>query len=298
MHRKSLNNITKSRKRSIDVLGLLESLAFWSGSSHPLRSCKIHKDKPGLNLLDLIFFISFGLVNINMEDCMRPAWGFVHFLSCHLSKLHASINDIDSLCHSLDWNFNKPLHENFSIIFFSDLKILALLRIQQVLNLIQVNLIETQMHMPLEYSPSLLLSLQMVEDIPNGLWDYTMAVSLDITENSHGVCLTRACLPVNEIGPIESIEHIVDQGKACRLKYLRLCSVVIEYLVKLKFFWLILGDTQLNQLRVMRVSESAIPLALAPLAISWIEHCVIYLWFEGRSDPNEYLDCFNLLLGF
>jgi hypothetical protein len=98
------------------------------------------------------------LVNIHVQDGMRSTRRFVHLLRSHFSILHACVYDVDCLVNCLNGHFNKVLNEDLSVVLLSYLEVLAFMRIQKVLNLVLVNLVETQVYLPFENGAFLLLS--------------------------------------------------------------------------------------------------------------------------------------------
>ena len=149
--------------------------------------------------------MSLCLINIHMQNGMRPTRSFIHLLGSHLSELHSCIDDINCLRDCLNGHFHKPLHKYLSVILLSYLKILALIRVEQILYLVKVDLIETEMHMPLKDVSILPLLLEIVKHIAYRLRDYSMAVSLDVVQHTHSMSLSSTCLTINKVSTIESI---------------------------------------------------------------------------------------------
>ena len=70
------------------------------------------------------------LINVDMEDGVRPTGSLVHFLACYLPELHTGVDYIYSLRNRLYRHFNQPLYENLSISLLSYGQIIAFLRIE------------------------------------------------------------------------------------------------------------------------------------------------------------------------
>ena len=135
------------------MLGLLQSQAFRRGPLHPLTPCQINEHKPRLHVFNLVVvspsLILTSLVNIDMQNGVTSARSFVHLLAGHCSVSHSSIDDVYGLLNCLDGDLHELFNKDFSVVFLTDLEVLALIGIQQVLDLVLINLIETQMDMPL-----------------------------------------------------------------------------------------------------------------------------------------------------
>jgi hypothetical protein len=230
-----------------------------------------------------------------MKHCVTSARSFVHLLGCHLTILHSSIYNVDGLFHSVYGHFDKVLHEYFSIVFFSDLQVLPFMRIQEVLNLVLIDLVKTQMNFPLKQRSSLFLFLEYFKNAINRLRDNSLAVHINIVEHSHGVCLTCSCLPIDKVRPIVPIQDVVHQRQTGSPEDLFLVNAVIKDLIELVLPWSFFGNHQLNQLRILLCSECALPLhisILAALASSWVEDDVLHLVLKRRPNADEDLDVF------
>lgn len=168
------------------MLCFFKSQSFWGSSPDSLASSKVYEHKSCLNLFDSfrnsngLFLILSTLININMKHCVTSARSFVHLLGCHLTILHSSIYNVDRLFHSFYRHFNKVLHKYFSIVFFSDLQVLSFMRIQEILNLVLIDLVKTQMNFPLKQRSSVLLLLKYFKNAINRLRNNSLTVYINI----------------------------------------------------------------------------------------------------------------------
>lgn len=232
-----------------------------------------------------------------MQHGVTPAGCFVHLLRCHLPILHARINDIHSLLHSLDWHLHQVLDENFTVILFPYRQVLALLWIQQVLDLILINLIKTQMHFPFKQSASGLLLLQDFQYVINALRNDSLAIDVDAVEDTHRVRLACSCLAVDEVGAVVAVEYVVDQRQAGLEEDILLAYCIIKDVVELVLPRALLRYHKLNHLGVMLSCEGTRPLGIdrrAWLPNSWVEDGVLDFVLEGWTNPEEYLNIFFL----
>lgn len=150
----ALNDVSQGTQTGVDVFGLLESQTFGGRPLHPLTSSQVDQNQPRLNLLDLVVLtgplVFAGLVDIDVQNGVTSARGLVHLLAGHGSVSHAGVDDVDGLFYSLDWDLHKLLDEDLSVVLLTDLEVLAFIRIEQILNLVLIDLVKTQVHMPLE----------------------------------------------------------------------------------------------------------------------------------------------------
>ena len=140
-----------------------------------------------------------------MQHGVTPAGCFVHLLRCHLPILHARINDIHGLLHSLDRHLHQILDEYLTVILLPYLQVLALLWIQQVLYLILVNLIKAQMYLPFQQGASSLLLLQDPQNVVNALRNDSLTIDINVIEDAHRVRLACACLAIDEVGAVVAV---------------------------------------------------------------------------------------------
>lgn len=81
------------------------------------------------------------LIYINVQYGMTSAGGVVHALTGNLSVLHTRIYHLNRLLHRVNWHFRELLHVDLAV-FFTDLQVLALLWIEQVVYLILIDLVD------------------------------------------------------------------------------------------------------------------------------------------------------------
>lgn len=230
-----------------------------------------------------------------MKHCVTSARSFVHLLGCHLTILHSSIYNVDSLFHSFYGHFNKVLHEYFSIVFFSDLQVLSFMRIQEILNLVLIDLVKAQMNFPLKQRSCVLLLLEYFKNAINRLRNNSLTVDINIVEHSHGVCLTCSCLSIDKVRPIVPIQDIVNQRQASSSEDLFLVNTVIEDLIELVLPWSFFWHHQFDELGILLSCERALPLhisILGALSDGWVKDNVLHLMLKRWPDTDEDLDVF------
>lgn len=166
------------------------------------------------------------------------------------------------------------------------------------MDLILVNLVKTEVHLPLDDTSSLLSLLEGSDDRVHRLGNDASAINVDRVEHSHRKSLARAGLPIHKVGSIVPLKHIVDQRQAGLGEHGVLVSVLVEYTVELVDSFLFLWNVQLNELRVLPVGERALPLGLVGLVApqSRVEHRVLYLMSKRRPDAHEHAHGFQSLL--
>ena len=168
----ALDDVSQGAKTCINMLGLLQPHPLTRGPPDPLTPRQVNKHQSGLHLLYLLarirplvfILVQTILVDVDVKNSVGARRSFVHLLGCHLTILHSSIYNVDRLFHGVDGHFNKVLHKYFSVVFFSDLQILSFVRIQEILNLVLIDLVKTQMNFPLKQRSSLFLLLEYFKD--------------------------------------------------------------------------------------------------------------------------------------
>lgn len=233
------------------------------------------------------------LVNIDMENSMRPTWGFIHFLRCDLPELHSCVDYINSLWHWLYRHFHQPFHEYLTISLLSNREIVTLVRIEQILDLVLINLVETNMDVPGNDDVSFLLLLQVFDYEINRLGYDAFTPCVDVVEHSHSVCLTSSCLPINKVCAVISIKDVHYQRKTSLLEDWRLRNLVIKDLIELVFFRGLLRNVQLDECGILRVQISALPLVLMPL-VHRVKNCIFNFILKRRPQPDEDLHCLQV----
>lgn len=133
---------------------------------------------------------------------MTSTWSVIHFLARHLSKLHASIQNIYSLIHRWNWHLDQFFNVNFPINFLSHLQVFAQFGIQQIKNLILINLVKAQMNSPLDHNATIFLPFQNFNNIINTLRYYSLTDHIQTLQYSHGMCLPCPRLPIDKIRAI------------------------------------------------------------------------------------------------
>ena len=173
---------------------------------------------------------------------MTSARSFVHLLAGHRSIFHSGIYNIDSLLNCLNGHLHKFLDKDLPVILLTNLQIFTFVWVKQVLDLVLIYLIKTQVNMPLEQQSLFLLLLKVLQHKLYGLWDDPLTFGMDVLEDTHGMRLSGTCLTIYEIGSIISVQNVVAQRQTSLLKNLVLICRVLEDVVKTEFFWSFLGD--------------------------------------------------------
>ena len=143
-----------------------------------------------------------------------------------MTSAEPRVDYVHCLLSVLDRHTNQVLNKYLPLLL-SDVELLAF-SAKQVDELLLVYFEERDLHLPLRDRLPLLLRPQLVENMLQRVHDDARAFIVDLLKHTHGVGLASAGLPVDEEGPVEAINHVVNQRQGAVLEDFVLGAFLIE----------------------------------------------------------------------
>lgn len=137
---------------------------------------------------------------------MAPAGGEVHALASHLPVLQAGVNDGHGLLQGAHGHFHQVLHEDLPLLL-ADGQV-AVERVEKVLDLLLVDLEEGEVQLPVQQQAETSLFCEEAEQEIQGRRDHALTCRVQVTQHTHRVRLTRACLTIHEEAPVVAIQCV------------------------------------------------------------------------------------------
>lgn len=182
-----------------------------------------------------------------MQNSVRAGRSRVHGLAGNFAMLETSVDDVHRLVQINDRNFDQVFHKHLSEVF-THIQV-AVIGVQQVLNLVLVNLKKADVNLPLSVRPLNILFFDKVENEVEALRNDALTLSLDLVEDSHSVSLTGSCLPVHKVNSVVAFKNVANELKGRLFKQLMLLRVLFEDMVELEFFGMLLRSEEADLVR-------------------------------------------------